>query len=291
MKHPRATAALLLCLLGFGYAWIRLQHLPASDASEAKEKRTVSPRHSPVRDVSQLPEKNLRERIEHSPESLIHEALELLKKDPSDPEGNYAKLLLRLCRASHFEIARRLIETPPFEEHPDWTTILFQAWASQHPLEAMEAADTFSDPAQKSAAFRSAAEGWNSTDRAALAAYVVKLPQNEDSDYALNLAFQSWSLQDPESLSRWIDTLPAGPEYDAAAYIMLGKSDLATSPPEISIQRAETIGDPDLKMDSYRHIIRNWAASDPAAARHHLDHAAWLDEKQRQELRDELGCN
>ena len=94
----------------------------------------------------------------------------------------------------------------------------------------------------------------------------------------------NWSLQDPAALGTWLNSLPAGPDFDAGVALMIAKTDGANRTPEQALLWVENIGDQSLRSAVLTRVLQEWQVQDPSAVRSYLAHADWLDETQRQKL-------
>ena len=214
----------------------------------------------------------------------LAQLLNLLADDPSDQNGHAAELLNDLCATGKFEAALKLVDAIPTEMRSDWLKIIFNRWAQTQPQDALKSLDVIPDPAERTTAFQSAIDGWNSTDPAALANYAINLSAPDDRAYALSVALDNWSLQDPAALATWLNTLPRGEEFDYGAALMISKTDGANRAPELAMKWVENIADPALKQNSFARVLAEWLQTDSAAAKQYLTTATWLDDTVRSKI-------
>jgi hypothetical protein len=216
------------------------------------------------------------------PQTAAEKFQAFLVADPEDADGHAAGVLDELCRVGEFQDAFKLANEAPAELRAEFFKIIFSRWAQTRPQDAVKALDAIADSAERSAALRAVAGGWNAADPGGLATYAVALPPGDDRDYALGHALDNWSLQDPAALAGWLNTLPQGDEYDYGAAMMIARTDGANRSPELALKWVENIATPELKYDSLLRVLTEWKQTDTAAAQQYVANAPWLEQSQRQ---------
>jgi hypothetical protein len=128
-------------------------------------------------------------------------------------------------------------------------TSVLQQWAQRDPLRAVEAVSKLDAPEVEAHAFRQVAFGWSSGD----------------------------SLR----ASQWVDSLPPGPNRDAASAGLA--EELATEQPDMAFRWAESIDHVSLRRETLRQVLAAWRNDNPQAAESALRESG-LNEADRQAL-------
>ena len=204
--------------------------------------------------------------------------------DPSDNIGAGPALVLALDNAGHFQTALEFINSGPAECRAEWTRATFQRWGASHPQEAIQALNAIPDDQLRRNAFEALVNGWSTGDLPALADYAKSLPDGNDRAYAFNKTVENWSLQDPAAMGEWLLNFPRGTDFDQAVATLISRTDSVNRSPEVAMQWAENISDPDLKYQTAEHVLNEWNRMDPAAARNYATSASWLNLQERQAL-------
>lgn len=196
--------------------------------------------------------------------------------DPSDSIGAGPALVLALNNAGQFQTALDFINNGPTECRNEWTRATFQRWGASQPQEAIQALSSIADGQLHRDAFHALVDGWSTGDLPALADYVKSLPDGNDRAYAFDKTVENWSLQDPAAMAEWLLNFPRGTDFDQAVATLISRTDSVNRSPEVAMQWAENISDPDLKYQTAEHVLNEWKQTDPAAAQNYAANASWF---------------
>jgi hypothetical protein len=208
----------------------------------------------------------------------------LLADDPITGSAYGTALIGALNAAGQFQAALQFANEGPPDSRTHWLEVTFTRWAQNRPQDAVKALDLIQDESSRTQAFQSLADGWSASNPSALAGYAISLPEGKDRAYAWSKAIDNWSLQDPAGLANWLNTLPRGEEFDAAAAMMITKTDGVNRTPQVALQWVENISDLNLKYDSLMRVLGQWNQTDPVAPQQYVLNTSWLDKQQQQEL-------
>jgi hypothetical protein len=199
-----------------------------------------------------------------------------------------AALIDALGAAGQFQAALQFAAAAPADYQEDWLSAGFRNWAAQQPAQALQALDTVTDPDLRDSLFRAIVQGSSNTQPAALAAYALTLPPDQQA-YALNQSLYHWSQQDPVNLANWLVNLPPGENFDTGAFFLLNENNSANFAPATAMTWVQSIGDPALQRGSFNHILEQWSQTDPAAARNYVEQARWLQPDDQADILQKLG--
>jgi hypothetical protein len=89
-------------------------------------------------------------------------------------------------------------------------------------------------------------------------------------DPALSRALTCWADTDPAAAAAWINQNNLGAQSDAGAAEIARSPQLAQTP-NVAVNWAESIVDPNLRFQTLASIFNSWSQSNPAAARQYLE--------------------
>lgn len=254
-------------------------------------------------DTDQLPKLTslLRDREPGDADTLL--ALETLAADPAAavllgrhlmqsvparaPETGTI-LIGALLRNSNHSEAIKLAQAGPDAERAAWIALILSHWAATEPDAGAIIVDQLRLNEVNTATFALVAKNWATAAPGELARYALSLPSGDYRALALDAALVPWLQQDSAAVA---DTLPhlADPsERNLFLAALAEKSDPALQPAGQGLRWAESITDPALRRETLRHVVREWSASDPAAALAYLTSAPDFTLDQRHTMLAEL---
>jgi hypothetical protein len=195
-----------------------------------------------------------------------------------------AKIVRAWGTDSHYSLALALCRTEGKEAQENWTPLLFSIWASNKPEEALGALKEITDESLRANAQNAIIRAWPPSQFPALADFALSLPTGESRSNALTLAMERWGLQDPTALGAWLNERPDSDEFDAGMAFLATKTDGLNRPPSVALTWAEAIKNPSLRFSCVTHVVEEWRAIDPAAARSYVSQAAGLSPEERNQL-------
>jgi hypothetical protein len=139
--------------------------------------------------------------------------------------------------------------------------VVGQIWAETNPQDAAKHLETL--PAEQQPALaQGIATGWGSVNPAAAAKWLeeVYLRNPNIPTSAAGMIVNHWVAQDAGAASKWLNALPEGPLYDAAAEIFAQSS--AEISPKDALLWSKNLSRPDARADAVRHTVEQWYAQD-----------------------------
>jgi|GEM_PF-6358932 len=213
---------------------------------------------------------------------------ELLASDAISGNAYDTALVGDFILTHQFQIALKLASAAPAEAQRQWSGMIFRRWAEEQPREALAALNSLPDGELRPALFQSAAAGWANNDPASLAQYAVSLPTGESRSFALNQALEQWLMRDPVSLGEWLNTRPPGAETDAAAALLITRTDQANRSTQTALGWVEQIEDLDLRASALEHVLSEWAQTDLDASRQYLANVSWITPEKRKTILEKI---
>jgi len=223
------------------------------------------------------------------PQTALQIVRELIAENPETGAAFGTALIGALSGSGKFAAAIQLANDAPADARAGWLQNIFTRWGASRPMEGLQTLDTL-EPSVRDAAFAALTEGWAAGDPSGLAAHAMSLPTGPRRELALNTALANWSLQDPAAMGEWLNAIPASTELDRAVAQLITRTDSVNRSPEVAMTWIETIDDPDLRRQSLRHVMRQWIESDATAAWEFCERAAWINDADREDLRQDLAA-
>jgi hypothetical protein len=191
---------------------------------------------------------------------------QFLANDPEDQLGHHLGLVVALAQNDFLDAALAVAQHGPAATRADTLATVFRLAAAQNPETARELAMLLRDN-QPGPVFTDVLRSWAQTQPSHVADFALTLPHNDSRAVALTAALDPWLLRDPAGAGEWISRLPNTPERDAALCSWLLKTDSLHRPTESALRHATTIADGALRLQATAHILREWAARAPDAAK------------------------
>jgi len=219
--------------------------------------------------------------VDAHPATAVELGRSLFKKDVGAATGYGCSLVDALCGAGHFEIASSLASDPGTLGPVGQSILLaktYSAWATVHPAQAAHAAATLADPSLRTEAMLAAMGGWSQVDPAGATQHAVQLGDTPARIQILGQALRQWAGHDPAAAANWIKTHELGPGADdgIAAVAVAG-----FLPEQTAALWTEDIASPQLRSQTTLTLLRNWANTDPEAARRYFETKAFLEPNDR----------
>lgn len=208
----------------------------------------------------------------NNPPEAVRVALRLCANDPS-LAGDFGHAAIEaLVQKGDFESAAKFGTEVGSEKYPFLLQSAFFQWAKNQPAQAMAALDKIPDPVQRSQAYGEVLAGWAKADAKSLAEYALNQPAGEARNLTLSQALPHWVEKDPTAAMDWMKQHDSGPDFDAGISALAHRQTLITQQPATAMTMAgNLISDPAIRTQTMRNVFRQWAETDPAAARRYLD--------------------
>ena len=216
------------------------------------------------------------------PEEAVRAFEWLMTADPRAVGDHGNALTFAFAHAGQFELAARFAADGPAEHRAAWLCTVFNQWAMYQPQASLAAVAQIEDPAARGEAMQGLVAGWSSSDPAGLVSYAQTLPAGETRLNALRDGLSQWVYRDPKAATEWMDAHDPNPDLDAGAAAVAVLPALVEQKPDIAASWAESITDPELRINTLLDLIRIWGARDPVGARGYAATTAALPADRRE---------
>ena len=209
--------------------------------------------------------------VASQPDEAVKLGRELFSQDPDAATGYGCSLVDALCAAGHFERAVTLATQPGTLEATGRSILLaktYSAWATMQPEEAGRVARALTDPTDRREALHAVVGGWGQADPAGLTRFVAQLPPDPERIPLMGQALRAWSQLDAAAAVHWVKTNDIGPGLDDGVAAMAGAGFLE---PKEAAGWVSEIASPALRSETLLAVLRNWANTDPDAARAYFE--------------------
>jgi hypothetical protein len=210
----------------------------------------------------------------------------LIKNDSSRAAEYGGDLISALTEAGQFERAANFAAGGAANCREDWMLPAYSRWAEFQPQAAVASAMQITDPGLREAALNAITVGWSPTDPKGMVDFAQNNLPAGQQDFALSSAIGFWADSDPAAAATWINQNTSGPQTDT------GVSEIALSPqlaqnPEVAITWAESILNPQLRLETLTTLIEKWTAVDRASAENYIRNSPVLTPEDRTQLLDQ----
>ncbi len=205
----------------------------------------------------------------------------LIKEHPDDAASYGASLIETLCASGDFEKATQLAIDGRTDIRSGWMGLAYSRWAEFQPEQAAAAAAAIPEPGLRNEALHGIVGGWAQADPAALVQFVTGLPADADRGPLLGQALERWAKEDPAAASAWMNQNESGPDLDAGVAAVATMDSIK---PDLAVDWAESVADPELRSTTLATVIRNWLTEDLPAAKHYFESTKNLLPADREEL-------
>jgi hypothetical protein len=207
------------------------------------------------------------------PENALRLAEQLSFQYP-DRAGDYGNYLVAgLTRAGEFALATQFAAQSPWGIRADRLGAAYGAWAATDPQAALQNAGQLTDPEMFGTAFNIVVSTWANKDPQAVAHYSLGMTDEHQRSVVLSVALPVWVATDAHAAATWLSGLPSSPELDTGiACVALQLA--AQRQPELALQWAETVVNPQLRVRALASVLNKWAVSNPLAALHYVEDAS-----------------
>jgi len=195
----------------------------------------------------------------------------LLSSDREDAAGAHFALVAMLARAGDIDAALAFAQHAPEGNRAGILAAVFRILAQQGGAAARDLATLLLPSAQTAPEFAEVVDGWVSSHPAQVADYALALPPGEARTLALAKSFDALVLRDPGAAFAKIARLENPSERDDALYAWLTKTDSVQRSPASALAAAGSLANAGLRLQAREHLLREWSATDPDAARRFLE--------------------
>ena len=219
----------------------------------------------------------------HSPEDAPRLAGLIFQQDPGGATGHACALAGALCAAGRFDLAARFASAPGdlgAVGKSILTAQTYQAWSRFQPEEAARAAAALPDPAARLDALNAVIGGWGEADPAGLTRHIAQLPAEPARIQMLGQSLRQWAALDPDAAAAWVAQNDATLGVDDGVAAVAGGGFLK---PETAATWVDGIANPGLRSQTVLALLRNWASTDPDAARNYFERTSHLSPDDRRQ--------
>jgi hypothetical protein len=140
-------------------------------------------------------------------------------------------------------------------------------WANANPRAAAAWILTLADSPERDGILGHVAETWSAAQPEALATFAVALPDGLGRTHALTLAVQTWAERDATAAAAWLAERMPAPELDTPVFALATTPAVLAASPAVAARWAESIANPDVRLQGLRVVLEQWAVRDRDAAR------------------------
>lgn len=213
-----------------------------------------------VMDRSQAIAATLQGAVEN-PESAVQVTTALMQRNPHCALEYGNDLISALTEAGRFEQAATFAASGAAECREGWLLTAFSRWAEFQPETAAAAAARLADTNSKSTAMNSVVVGWAPTNPQALIEFSQRNLSPEQQGAALSNAIAFWAESDVAAAANWINQHAPGPVADSGV-ATIALSPKLTGNPQLALDWAQNISNPQLRADTLLTVVERWAAVD-----------------------------
>ena len=195
----------------------------------------------------------------------------LCEKDPAMSDDYGRMLIASLSGNSDFEAAMNFATASTTAHRDYWLGAALYSWSQYRPQEAAQALKKITDPAAYNEAVHGLILGWSSNDPSSLVKFAEQLPAGPARSEAYNQALQNWVVHDPVAASAWLDAHESRPELDSGAVKLATSPFLVENNLETALSWATSVSDPQQRTIALVDVIQQWARRDPVAARRYAE--------------------
>lgn len=221
------------------------------------------------------------------PDEAVRVGLRICAAD-EERAGDYGQYTVAaLADRGAFDAALRFGLGIGTDKYPFLAKAAAFQWARYQPSEALAALDKLEDPATRGLARSEAIAGWAWADAKGLVDYAATLPKDEQAAI-LAEALPRWVEKDPLAAAEWINGAGSSADSDAGVAALANLQSLVTQKPDVAMELAGSISNPNERQQTLRAVFRQWAERDPAAARQFAASAATAEHREllNNELQD-----
>lgn len=211
------------------------------------------------------------EGIAHNPAAARQLTTRLIQADPPLAHDYGCSLVYAFSRVGNFsDAAAFATQRGNADEHRDaWIATAFTIWTEQQPQAAASAALILENTSDQQTAVKAVSDRWAALDPRGLAEFAVTVPSRANRSYALSAALYTWANQDLSAASTWLNKFEPSPDLDACVAAVATRPLLITHRPEIAVNWAESMFNPDVRSQALTAIIVEWAKTNHAAAQNY----------------------
>jgi hypothetical protein len=206
-------------------------------------------------------------------------------KDDSGRAMEYGNdLISALAESGQFARAADFAADSTTKCHVSWMLVAYSRWAEYQPQAAAAAAMQITDPDLRETALNAVIVGWSPTDPKGLVEFTQNNLPSAQQNTALSSAIGFWADSDPLGAANWINQNNPGEASDPGVAKIALSPQLARNP-EIAVGWAESIANADLRLEALGSVLKQWTATDPAAAKSFIEYSPVLASEDRSAFR------
>ncbi len=214
-------------------------------------------------------------------------ATALIQKDSERAMEYGSDLISALAESGQFDRAADYAVNGAGDCRDDWLLTAYSRWAEFQPQTAVASAMQIADPGLRDAALNAVTVGWAPTDPKGMMDFARNNFPPEQQNSALSSAIGFWADSDPAAAAVWINQNDLGAASDT------GVAEIALSPriaekPELAAGWAESIYNPQLRLDTLAAVVQKWIAVDFSGAENYVENSPALAPEDRLAFRARL---
>jgi hypothetical protein len=214
----------------------------------------------------------------------------LIKNDSSRAGEFGGDLISALTESGQFDRAANFAASGVENCRDEWMLAAYSRWAEFQPQAAIANAMQIADAGVRNAALDAITVGWSPTDPEGMVKFAQNNLSPEQQNSATSRALVFWADSDPVAAATWINQNNPGPEADT------GIAKIALSPqlaqmPKTAASWADSIANPDLRLETLTSVLKQWMTAAPSAAENYVKNTAALSDEDRSALLAQMKTN
>jgi hypothetical protein len=217
------------------------------------------------------------------PNKAVSVTTALIQNDSSRKAEFGGDLISALTEVGQFDRAANFAVNSTANCREDLMLPAYSRWAEFQPQAAFESAMQITDAGLRDTALNAIIVGWSPTDPKGMVEFAQNnLPAGQQNS-ALSSAMGFWADSDPIAAATWINQNNPGPQSDTGVAEIALSQQLARKP-ELAVTWAESIFNPQLRLETLASVIEKWKATDLSGAENYVENSPALAPKDRSEL-------
>jgi hypothetical protein len=205
--------------------------------------------------------------------------------DPAFTEQIYNAIIRSPVEQGRYEDAKNIIDSVGDRLLRKQLMVdLASTWGRYQPQQAAEWLVAQPEGNDREDAIGNLAYAWAQTDAVAAANFASTLPSGPSRRQALVNAVVVWAEHDIVAASDWLDRFDPQPDNDAAVATIATSHKVVNQNPDVALSWAESIINPEQRVDAIRQIAQQWGQKNQAAAQQYVQSTPLLTTQQRTEL-------
>lgn len=218
-------------------------------------------------------------------------ASEMAQQRPYDAQSLYVSALRGMLYVGNYKAAIDLVNQAQFpngEGRYDLTSLIASDWGRYEPEKAAAWLKGLPEGFERRQAMISLGQSWAEIDAQRAADFAAQLPASLERASMLSAAVDRWVTEHPGQVGEWLLRYQQSRDFDQIVSAIATNQQVVWQNPPLAISWAESITDPDVRLQSLSAIFDHWLTRDDQSAKAFLLKSGQLSADVRDELRRRL---